>query len=171
MPPGLARIDTPTLLHGATPAAAYAVIQDGRRIGQVVLVLSKRPHGATLRRDWWAQPPTEDPRPFLRPFDTRTAAVTALRYRHATLNKPAPADPIDTTLRTVQAAYDNAGPTAAVWLAASLTIHHLAELDANRQTNPPSLWRELRRVVAWLQAATGNDPNSFSAGSVHYRRT
>jgi len=41
-------------------------------------------------------------------------------------------------------------PTAAVWVAASLTIHHLAELDANRKAKPASLWRELRPVVAWL---------------------
>lgn len=46
-------------------------------------------------------------------------------------------------MSAVRAAYDNAGPTAAVWLAASLTIHHLSELDANRQANPPSLWRVL----------------------------
>jgi hypothetical protein len=170
MPPGLTRIDTEALLHGATPACAYAVIENGQRIGHVALVLTKRPHGSTLRRDWWATPPAEDPRPLPRPFDTRSAAVSALRYRHATLNAPAPAAPTDATLGTVRAAYDNAGPTAAVWLAASLTIHHLRELDAHRQANPPSLWRELRRVVAWLQAATGDDPDGLSVGSVHYRR-
>ncbi len=169
MPPGLQPIDPPAHRPGAV--RAFAVINDGNVIGQVVLVLNKRPHGGTLRRDWWAIPPAEDPRPIPRPFDTRGAAVSTLRYRHATLNRPQPADPIDTTLSTVRAAYANAGPTAAVWLAASLTIHHLAELDANRQANPPSLWRELRRVVTWLQAATGNEPDSFSAGFVHYRRS
>jgi hypothetical protein len=67
-------------------------------------------------------------------------------------------DHIDSPRRQRIASYDNdltavrralAGPTAAVWLAASLTIHHLAELDAHQQANPPSLWRELRRIVAW----------------------
>jgi hypothetical protein len=171
MPPGLIRIDTLALLHGATPAVAYAVIENGTRIGQVALVLAQRPHGGTLRRLWWAIPPDEDTRPLPRPFDTRSAAVTALRYRHATLNRPQPPDPPDSTLSTVRAAYANAGPNAAVWLAASLTVHHLTELDANRQANPPSLWRELRRVVAWLQAATGYDHGDVSARSVHYRRT
>ena len=140
-------------------------------IGHVVLVLAQRPHGATVRRLWWAIRPAADPRPLPRPFDTRAAAVHAVRYRHATLNQPRPMDPVDTTLTAVRAAYDNAGPTAAVWLAASLTIHHLSELDANRHANPPSLWRELRRVVAWLQAATGHTEHRLSNSVVHYRRT
>jgi len=169
MPPGLQPIEPPTDRAGAV--RAYAVINDGKAIGHVALVLAQRPHGGTLRRYWWATAPAEDPRPLPRPFDTRAAAVSALRYRHATLHRPAPLDPIDTTLRTIASAYANAGPTAAVWLAASLTIHHLAELDAHRQTNPPNLWRELRRIIAWLQAATGGEPDGMSAGFVHYRRT
>ena len=169
MPPGLRPIDPPAQLRGAT--RAFDVITDGHVIGQVVLVLAQRPLGATLRRLWWAHAPVTDPRPLPRPFDTRGAAVTALRYRHATLNRADPLEPVDATLSTVRAAYDNAGPTAAVWLAASLTVHHLRELDANRQSNPPSLWRELRRVVAWLQAATGDDPATSSVEVVHYRRT
>ena len=168
MPPGLIRIDTMALPHGAT--RAYTVVQDGQSIGQVVLMVAKRPHGATLRRLWWAHPPANDPRPIPRPFDTRGAAVSTLRYRHATLNRAHPLDPIDATLSTVRAAYDNAGPTAAVWLAASLTVHHLRELDANRHSNPPSLWRELRRIVAWLQAATGDEQDHLLEGSVHYRQ-
>jgi hypothetical protein len=147
------------------------VIADGHTIGQVVLVLAKRPHGGTPRRLWWATAPADDTRPLPRPFDTRAAAVSALRYRNATLNRTRQLDPADTTLTAVLAAYDNAGPNAAVWLAASLTVHHLSELDANRQANPPSLWRELRRVVAWLQAATGNNPGDTLAADVHYRRT
>lgn len=169
MPAGLRPIEPPADRPGA--CRAFAVIQDGHDLGRVVLVLAKRPHGATLRRLWWAIPPVEDPRPFPRPFDTRGAAVHALRYRHATLHRPAPADPLDTTLGTVRAAYDHAGPTAAVWLAASLTVHHLRELEANRQANPPALWRELRRVVTWLQAATGDESDRLSDSFVHYRRT
>jgi hypothetical protein len=149
---------------------AFAVINDGRAIGTVALVLAQRPHGGTLRRYWWATPPSEDPRPLPRPFDTRAAAVAALRYRHATLHQPASADPIDTTLRTICTAYANAGPTAAVWLAASLTIHHLAELDANRHANPPALWRELRRIIAWLQAATGRFASRVCTLSANQRR-
>jgi hypothetical protein len=168
MPPGLQPIDPPTELRGAT--RAFTVIADGQSIGQVVLVLAKRPHGGTLRRLWWARPPAGDPRPLPRPFDTRGAAVSALRYRHATLTRTHPLDPIDATLSTVRAAYDNAGATAAVWLAASLTVHHLRELDANRQANPPSLWREIHRVIGWLQAATGDEPGDTSATVVHYRR-
>src|SRR5437660_167092 len=126
MPAGLRPIDPPGDRPGA--CRAFAVIHDGQPIGQVVLVLAQRPTGGTLRRLWWAIPPPEDPRPIPRPFDTRGAAVGTLRYRHATLNAPTPAAPTDATLGTVRAAYDNAGPTAAVWLAASLTIHHLREL-------------------------------------------
>ena len=169
MPPGLQPIQAPASHPNATKA--YAVMQDGQPIGTVVLVLNRRPSGATLRRDWWAIAPATDTRPIPRPFDTRAAAVATLRYRHATLNRPRLPDPIDATLRTISAAYDHAGPNAAVWLAASLTVHHLVELDANRQTNPPSLWRELRRVVGWLQAATGQEPDGCSAGFVSYRRT
>lgn len=169
MPPGLRPIDPPADRRGAV--RAFAVLTDGQVIGQVVLVLAQRPTGGTLRRYWWASAPVEDPRPLPRPFDTRAAAVAALRYRHATFNRPAPADPLDTTLSTVRAAYAQAGPNAAVWLAASVTIHHLSELDANRQANPPALWRELRRVVAWLKAATGGDSDSGSDTVVDYRRT
>jgi hypothetical protein len=170
MPPGLRPIEPPADRRGA--CRAFAVLHnDGQVIGQVALVLAQRPTGATLRRYWWATPPADDLRPMPRPFDTRAAAIQALRYRHAILHRPEPLDPIDATLGTVRAAYDNAGPTAAVWLAASLTIHHLAELDAHRQTNPPSLWRELRRVVAWLQAATGHEPDPSSDTAVTYRRT
>src|SRR5690348_10437054 len=99
MPPGLQPIEPPS--DQAEAVRAFAVINDGRAIGTVALVLAQRPHGGTLRRYWWATPPSEDPRPLPRPFDTRAAAVAALRYRHATLNQPAPADPIDTTLRTI----------------------------------------------------------------------
>lgn len=169
MPPGLLPIDPPAERRGA--CRAFAVIEDGQRIGVVALVLAQRPTGATLRRYWWATPPADDDRPLARPFDTRGAAVQALRYRHATLHRPAPLEPSDPTLGTVRAAYDHAGPTAAVWLAASLVIHHLGELDSNRTANPPSLWRELRRVVAWLHAATGHEPDSLSDGGVTYRRT
>jgi hypothetical protein len=69
MPPGLQPIDPPSDLRGA--ARAFAVIGDGQSIGQVVLVLAQRPHGATLRRLWWARPPANDPRPIPRPFDAR----------------------------------------------------------------------------------------------------
>lgn len=169
MPFGLQRIDPPPQHAAAT--RAFAVIEADQVLGQVVLTLSKRPHGVTLRRQWWAIAPADDPRPLPRPFDTRGAAVSALRYRHATRNPAHRLDPIDATLHAVRAAYDNAGPTAAVWLAASLTIHHLTELDANRQANPPALWREVRRIVGWLQAATGDDPASISARFVHYRQT
>jgi hypothetical protein len=169
MPPGLLPIDPPTDRAGA--CRAFAVIENGQRIGVVVLVLAQRPTGGTLRRYWWATPPTDDPQPLPRPFDTRGAAVQALRYRHGTRHRPEPLEPVDATLGTVQAAYDNAGPTAAVWLAASLTIHHLVELDSNRTANPPSLWRELRRVVAWLQTATGHQPDRSCDAAVTYRRT
>ena len=97
--------------------------------------------------------------------------MSVLRYRDATLNRPEPLPPVDATLLAVQAAYDSAGPNAAIWLAASLTVHHFTELEANRVANPPALWREVRRVVAWLQAAIGHEPDRLSAGSVHYRPT
>ena len=97
--------------------------------------------------------------------------MQTLRYRHATLHSPPQATRLDSTLGTVRAAYHNAGPNAAVWLAASLTIHHLRELDANRHANPPSLWRELRRIAAWLQAAIGDEPDRLSDRAVTYRRT
>lgn len=168
MPPGLRRIEAPAT-H-PTASRAYDVIQDGQPIGTVVLVLNRRPSGATLRRDWWAIAPATDTRPLPRPFDTRAAAVATIRYRHATLTRPRLPDPIDATLATISAAYAHAGPNAAVWLAASVTIHHLIELDANRDTNPPALWRELRRIIGWLQAATGNEPDRSSAGYVSYRR-
>lgn len=168
MPPGLRPTEAPASHPDA--ARSYAVIQDGQTIGTVVLVLNQRPTGATLRRDWWAIPPSTDTRPLPRPLDTRRAAVATIRYRHATLHQPEPPEPVDATLRTVQAAYAHAGPNAAVWLAASITVHHLVELDANRQANPPALWHELHRVIAWLQAATGDHPGALSAASVHYRR-
>lgn len=160
MPPGLRPIPPPASHRHAV--RAFAVINDGQRIGVVALVLTQRPHGATLRRDWWAIPPAGDTRPIPRPFDTRGAAVQTLRYRHATLTRPEPAPVIDATLRSIRAAYDSAGPNAAVWLAASLTVHHLREIDtARREGNPPALWREIRRIVAWLQAATGDESDSF----------
>jgi len=62
------------------------------------------PLGATPASGLSALPPEEDPRPFLRLFDTCSAAAGALRSRHATLNRPEPADPIATTLTTVRAA-------------------------------------------------------------------
>ena len=168
MPAGQRPIPAPASHPEAS--RAFVVIHEGQPIGTVVLLLNRRPLGATPRRDWWALPPAADSRPIPRPFETRAAAVSTLRYRHATLNQPEPATPVDATLSTVRAAYDNARPTAAVWLAASLTVHHLRELDTNRHANPPSLWREIHRVIAWLQAATGDEADSFSAGSVHYRR-
>ena len=48
MPPGLRPIEPPANRRGA--ARAFAVIEAGDEIGQVVLVLAQRPHGGTLRR-------------------------------------------------------------------------------------------------------------------------
>jgi hypothetical protein len=170
MPPGLQPIDPPAEHPDA--ARAYAVIQDGTSIGTIALVLSQRPSGATIRRDWWALlPPADTSPPFRRAWDTRSAAVQALRYRHALRTRPTPPPTPDPTLATIRAARDAAGPAAAVWLAAALTAHHLAELEANRQANPPSLWRELHRIIAWLNAATGNEPDGISISDVHYRIT
>jgi len=137
----------------------------------VVLVLTQRPSGSTLRRNWWAQAPANDPRPIPRPFITRRDAVSCLRYRHATLNRPPAPAPIDATLQTIAAAHTNAGPTAAVWLAASLTLHHISELEARRSADPPAIWREVRRIADWLKAATDPNPFNSSASAVDYRRT
>ena len=84
MPPGLQRIDSdlPNAHH------AFTVTENGQHLGVVVLVLTQRPQGSTLRRNWWAQAPANDPRPIPRPFITRRDAVSCLRYRHATLNPP-----------------------------------------------------------------------------------
>ncbi len=167
MPPGLARIE-PTL-----PQAHHAisVTENGQHLGIVALVLVQRPHGATLRRQWWAQPPANDPRPIPRPFDTRAGAISCLRYRHATLHRPEPGPAPDATLAVIAAALANAGPTAAVWLAASLALHHIAELEAQRRSDPPAVWRELRRIGDWLKAATDPNPYGSSVGGVDYRRT
>jgi hypothetical protein len=167
MPPGLQRIDTdhPNAHH------AFTVTENGQHLGEVVLVLTQRPHGSTLRRNWWAHAPATDPRPIPRPFTTRGDAVSCLRYRHATLNRPPAAPKIDATLQTIAAAHSNAGPTAAVWLAASLTLHHISELEARRSSDPPAIWREVRRISDWLKAATDPNPFNSSTGAVDYRRT
>ena len=131
MPPGSAahRHHDPNAHH------AFTVTENGQHLGVVVLVLTQRPSGSTLRRNWWAHAPANDPRPIPRPFTTRRDAVSCLRYRHATLNPPAAsAAPVDATLQTIAAAHSNAGPTAAVWLAASLTLHHISELEARRSS-------------------------------------
>lgn len=170
MPPGLHPI-TPPAEH-PTATRAYTVTENGQHLGIVALIISQRPHGATARRDWWALLPAEDrSAPLLRPFDTRSGAIQVLRYRHALRTRPTPPPAPDTTLATIRAAKDAAGAAAAVWLAAALTAHHLAELEANRQANPPALWRELHRVIGWLNAATGNEPGPMSSTDVHYRLT
>jgi hypothetical protein len=167
MPPGLARIEAtlPQAQH------AISVTENGQHLGTVALVLVQRPHGATLRRQWWAQPPANDPRPIPRPFDTRAGAISCLRYRHATLNRAEPGPAPDATLHVIAAALVNAGPTAAVWLAASLALHHIAELEAQRRSDPPAIWRELRRIGDWLKAATDPNPLTSSASGVDYRRS
>jgi hypothetical protein len=77
---------------------------------------------------------------------------------------------VDATLHVIAAALASAGPTAAVWLAASLTVHHIAELEANRRSDPPAIWRELRRIGDWLKAATDPNPYGNSVIAVDYRR-
>ena len=54
--------------------------------------------------------------------------ISCLRYRHATLNRPEPGPAPDATLHVIAAALANAGPTAAVWLAASLALHHICRV-------------------------------------------
>lgn len=123
-------------------------------IGAVALVLATRPTGSTPRRDWWALPPDDDPRPLPRPFTTRADAAAALRYRRATLHPaPKPAQ-VDHTLEAIRVTRATAGAGPAAWLAAGLAAHHMHELAANRHANPPSLWREIARVTTWLDAAT-----------------
>lgn len=146
---------------------SYSVHDGGRPIGLVVLELLVRPSGATLRRDWWAIPPAGDPRGYTRPFTTRSSAVQGLRYRAATLNPPPTPQPTDHTLEAILATRRDAGPAAAAWLAATLVSHHMHELEDQRQANPPSLWREIRRATTWLDAAT----HGYTTANVHYRLT
>ena len=133
---------------------AYAVPHKGQIIGTVALVRVQRPRGRGLRRDWWAAATLPTPRQLPRPFDSCANAAQALRFQYDRLTTPPPPPPPDPTLEAILAARDSAGTSAALWLAASITVHHITELDANRQANPPALWRELHRITAWLEAAT-----------------
>lgn len=170
MPAGLARIDPPAEHPNAS--RAYTLTENGQHLGTVVLVLTQRPHGATIRRDWWPILPPDDTSPrFQRPFPTRSAALQTLRYRHALRTRPTPLPPPDATLGAITAARDNAGPAAAIWLAAAVTVHHLTELETNRTANPPALWREVHRVITWITAATTHETIPLPDREIHYRRT
>lgn len=109
----LRRIDPPA--DHPTAARAYTLTNNGQHLGTVVLIASQRPHGSTIRRDWWPILPTDDTSPpFRQPFETRQSAIQALRYHHTIKNRPAPPAPTDTTLDAIQAARDDAGTAAAI---------------------------------------------------------
>jgi hypothetical protein len=152
---------------------AYAVPHKGQIIGTVALVRVQRPKGTGIRRDWWAAAILPTPRRLPRPFDTCANAAAALRFQYDRLTTPPPPPPPDPTLEAILTARDSAGTSAALWLAASITVHHITELDANRQVNPPALWRELHRITAWLEAATAGaaPPPGNASRVVHYRRS
>mgnify|MGYP001046769371 FL=1 len=165
MPAELRPIEPPS--NHPTALRAFAVTQDGQSIGTIAHVHSKRPNGASHRNDWYADLPAEDTSPpFKRPWDTRRAAVEALQFRYHKRMTPPPAPAPDHTLTSIQAAREEAGAAAALWLAAAVTVHHLTELEAARRVNPASLWNEIHRIIQWLDAATKDKPDD-----VHYRLT
>lgn len=170
MPDGLVPIEPPASRPNA--ARAYAVSHNGQVIGAVFLVHAARPHGNSSRRDWWAVRTLPERYEHPRPFDTASNAAQAIRYQYDLATRTPRPDPIDVTLQSVQDARSENGTAAALWLAASIIRHHITELEANRTANPPALWRELRRISAWLEAATHGGPNASEQDrAVPYRRT
>jgi hypothetical protein len=155
----------------AAAEKAYRVRESGIDLGSVALTTHQRPTGASLRRVWRATPPADDPLPIHTQFDTRSAAISALRYRYARRTRPAPAKPADVSLALIESARESAGPAAALWLAASLTVHHVNTLHENRQANPPALWRELERIISWLRTAIDPQNPALPTANVDYRQT
>lgn len=156
-----------------TAARAYAVPHQGRIIGQVVLTIATRPRGATAVRQWWATATVPEARALPRPFTTAEHAAAALRFQHDhPPNAPRTPPRFDTTAESIRAARTAGGTTAALWLAASLVVHHITEIEANRTANPPALWRELARITGWLRLAMSAEPNASSPpGVVDYRHS
>lgn len=100
----------------------------------------------------------------------REASKAELEAIAAQIDKPFPhADQLHQARRESEALQARMDERAAQ--AATVTVHHLTELEANRHANSPALWRELHRVITWISAATTHDTNPFATKSVHYRRT